>query len=85
MHEKILWDYKDWQEQGRNFPDLSYEGIIYQFHTLIPLRCPGVLRGGATCSTKLSDGTPNFKTKESNVKCPICKWKGTRIVGQRIK
>jgi len=80
VYEK-MWPWEEWQEHGRNLPDLSLEGIRYGTTTVIPLQCPGILRGNKPCKTKLSDGTPNFKTKESNVKCPICKYYGVRVVG----
>lgn len=80
VHGK-MWEWEEWQEQGANLPDLYYEGIIYGTCLAIPLKCPGISRSGKRCETKLCSSTPNFKTKESHVKCPICKFKDVRIVG----
>jgi hypothetical protein len=76
-----MWKWEDWQEQGTNLPDLSYESLVYGTCNAIPLKCAGISRRGKRCETKLCDGTPNFKTKKSLVRCPICNWTGIRVVG----
>lgn len=76
-----FWAWNEWQEQGRDLPDLSYQSLEYGMCRSIPLQCPGVLRGNKPCKTKLCDGTPNFRTRQSHVKCPICQFRGIRVVG----
>lgn len=81
MNVEKMWSWEDWKQNGKNLPDLSYQGTWCHYSFLIPLECPGISRSRRPCKTKLCDGLPNYKNKTVAVGCSFCGFKGDRVMG----
>lgn len=74
-----MYTFKEWQETGKDLPDLSLER---NSAGAIPLICPGRTRLNHPCEAKLFDGLKNKKTRTCLVYCQFCDFLGERILGK---